>query len=101
MVKSMKTTITQKAEEIGISQGFLSNLLACRRHPQWSVAIKLAKAFNTDPSFWMKGESTSKERWNAFNKAIATGTSEKIKAALNKNGARSQHQPQAKEIEGC
>jgi len=76
----MKTTITQKAAEIGISQGFLSNLLACRRHPQWSVARKLAKALNTDPSFWMKGESTSKERWAAFNRATAPG---KIKSALS------------------
>lgn len=72
----METTITQKAAEIGISQGFLINLLACRRHPQWSGARKLAKVFNTDPNFWMKGESTSKERWAAFNRAAATNNTQ-------------------------
>ena len=75
----MKTTVTKIANEVGISQGFLSNILACRRHPQWATALELGKVLGTDPRFWMKGESTTEERWLAFKNAPSTRTKPVLK----------------------
>ncbi len=87
IVASMKTTVTKIATEVGISQGFLSNILACRRHPQWATALKLAEVLGTDPRFWMKGESAKEERWLALKNAPST----QIKPVLiNQNITNSQ-----------
>ena len=51
----MKITITKRALEAGISQGFLSNILCGRRRPHYKTAKKLAAATNTDPILWLEG----------------------------------------------
>jgi len=63
----MKQTITELAKKIGISQGFLSNILCDRRRPHYKTAKKLASATNTDPILWLEGSP------------------EEIKQALSKN----------------
>jgi len=63
----MKQTITNLAKEIGISQGFFSNILCGRRRPHYKTAKKLAAVTNTDPILWLEGSP------------------EEIKQALSKN----------------
>lgn len=51
----MKKTITQIAKEIGVSQGFLSNILAGRRRPRYSKAKVIASLTGTTVDLWMEG----------------------------------------------
>lgn len=51
----MKITITKLAAQIGISQGFLSNILIGRRRPHYKTAKNLAAATNTEPVLWLEG----------------------------------------------
>jgi transcriptional regulator with XRE-family HTH domain len=49
-------TITEFANQIGISQGNLSNIIAGRRRPSWQRAKLLAEACGVDPVVFLEGE---------------------------------------------
>jgi len=51
----MELTITNLAKEIGISQGFFSNILAGRRRPHYKRAKDIARVTNTSVYLWMEG----------------------------------------------
>ena len=51
----MKMNITNTAKELGISQGFLSNILAGRRRPHYRRAKELARRSGTTIELWMEG----------------------------------------------
>ena len=51
----MKTNITNTAIKIGISQGFLSNILTGRRRPGYKMAKKIGVATRTSPILWLEG----------------------------------------------
>jgi transcriptional regulator with XRE-family HTH domain len=51
----METTITSLAKKMGISQGYLSNILAGRRRPHYQKAKHIAKITNTSVFLWMEG----------------------------------------------
>ena len=51
----MKKKITQIAAESGISQGFLSNILAGRRRPHYKTAKVIANVTRTSVALWMEG----------------------------------------------
>jgi transcriptional regulator with XRE-family HTH domain len=63
----MKIKITKLAAQIGISQGFLSNIILGARRPHYNTAKKIAAATNTNPVLWLEGSP------------------EEIKKALSKN----------------
>jgi len=67
----MEMTITKLARQIGISQGFLSNICLGRRRPHYKVAKKIAAVTQTDPVLWLEG--TPEEIKNALseNREIA------------------------------
>jgi transcriptional regulator with XRE-family HTH domain len=54
-VKTMKLNISNTAKELGISQGFLSNILAGRRRPHYQTAKELARRSGTSIELWMDG----------------------------------------------
>jgi len=51
----MKKTITKIAEESGVTQGFLSNVLAGRRRPHYKKAKIIARVTGTTVDLWMEG----------------------------------------------
>lgn len=51
----MNATISQIAKQSGISQGFLSNIIAERRRPHYKTAKRLAEATGTTPELWLEG----------------------------------------------
>ncbi len=51
-----KTTITKIAQQAGISQGFLSNILCGRRSPHYKTAKKLAAVTETEVVLWLEGD---------------------------------------------
>lgn len=59
---------TELSKIIGISQGYLSQIISKERTPSWRIAKKLAKAVNTSPLLWLEGSPAE------------------MKAALSNNG---------------
>jgi transcriptional regulator with XRE-family HTH domain len=51
----MKYTQTQLAQMIGVSQAYISMIIARKAIPSWKTARKLASATNTDPVLWCDG----------------------------------------------
>lgn len=51
----MNKNISQTAKELGISQGFLSNILAGRRRPHYRKAKQLALRSGIPVDLWMDG----------------------------------------------
>ena len=46
---------TQIAKMIGISDSFLSQIMAGKKRPHWKTAKKLAKTTHTTPELWLDG----------------------------------------------
>jgi transcriptional regulator with XRE-family HTH domain len=51
----MKMNISNTAKQLGISQGFLSNILAGRRRPHYQKAKDLARRSGTTVELWLDG----------------------------------------------
>jgi len=60
----MKTTITNLAKKAGISQGYLSNILAGRRRPHYKKAKVIANVTDTSVYLWMEG--SPEQMWQAI-----------------------------------
>lgn len=52
----MKFNISHKAKQLGISQGFLSNILAGRRRPHYMKAKAMAERSGVPVEVWMEGD---------------------------------------------
>ncbi|WP_040011877.1 helix-turn-helix domain-containing protein [Desulfotignum phosphitoxidans] len=52
----MKPHISNLAKEIGISQGFFSNILAGRRRPHYRTGKDIARVTLTTVELWMEGD---------------------------------------------
>ena len=63
----MKTTITSAAEQIGISQGYLSNILKGTRRPSPDVALKISQTTRTPLEVWL---FKSKDNLSTRKKAV-------------------------------
>jgi len=63
----MKPTISNTAKEIGISQGFFSNILAGRRRPHYRVGKDIARITGTSVDLWMEGSPEEIQKaWEAY-----------------------------------
>ncbi len=76
-IQAMNISISKIAKQIGISQGFLSNILCGRRKPHWKTAKKLGAVTNTSPIIWLEGspqeikQALSKNQEAAWTQLIA------------------------------
>jgi transcriptional regulator with XRE-family HTH domain len=52
----MRFNISNTAKQLGISQGFLSNILAGRRRPHYKKAKDLAERSGVPVEIWMEGD---------------------------------------------
>lgn len=52
-LKPLKLTVTQAAQDLGITRKALSELLNGRSGISPEMALRLAKAFNTTPESWL------------------------------------------------
>ena len=48
-------TQTELSKIVGISQGYLSQIISRERTPSWRIAKKLAEMVNTSPLLWLEG----------------------------------------------
>ncbi|WP_289020370.1 helix-turn-helix transcriptional regulator [Desulfobacter postgatei] len=67
----MKTTITSTADKIGISQGYLSNIVLGRRRPNPDLALKISQLTQTPLETWLfKSEKNLELRKKAVKKRL-------------------------------
>lgn len=56
-IKPLGLSITEAALKLGISRTTLSEIVNCRAGISPEMALKLGKAFNTTPEFWVNMQS--------------------------------------------
>lgn len=73
-LEPLKLTITQTAQALGIARKTLSELINQKSGMSPEMAIRLSKAFNTTPEFWMNLQQQY-DLWHAKQKLSQTDIS--------------------------
>ena len=80
-MRTMKTTQTYIASELGVSVQYVNSLVVTKKRPNWKRAKQLAKITGTDPVLWLEGSSDD------------------IRSALDSNNKTNRKQNQSKKNE--
>ena len=74
----MEITLTYAAEQIGISQGYLSNILRGRRRPSPEVALAISTKTQTPLEIWLfKSKENLSLRQQSIKKGFICQTKDK------------------------
>jgi len=61
----LNLTVTETAKALGVTRKTFSELINCSSNVSIAMALKLSKAFNTTPEFWLNMQQNY-DLWNAM-----------------------------------
>ena len=69
-IEPLELTITDAAKALGVTRQALSELANCRRGVSIGMAMRLSKAFNTTPEYWLNLQMQY-DLWKARKKRVS------------------------------
>ena len=63
----LSLTVTETAKALGVTRKAFSELINCKSNISITMALKLSKAFDTTPEFWLNMQQNF-DLWNARKK---------------------------------